>query len=259
MDIAAEFEGRLKDMVNYIMNKTISLQVRAIFVIYLPNKQQNWKQYYVFNIYLYNPTGNIKFSQAIAETKDFATRMKYQMLLTLLNGMKIGLKTRFAHNIQPHLKSFVDLSNGQLLVAMKKTVWETRIQRPTFEISDVHRCYRTGHFLRDINVMGTLVMEITPSVTIYGTEIEGGGIKGKIYICINLFVIPAAREDMSPTPTIKLNLDILDDEDKGLLDKGDALVVIFVVFTIFGIIFCKVRAHVVAGGKYGYGRTPVYD
>ena len=91
-------------------------------------------------------------------------------------------------------------------------------------------------------------MEITPSVTVCGNEIENhGGIKGKIYICIDLFVIPAAREEVSPTPTIKANLDILDDEDKGVLDKGGLLVVSFgSVYHLWDYILQSQSTYVVA-------------
>ena len=152
--VAAEFDGKLTDMVNYIIKKTVSLQVRDIFVMYLPNKQRNGKTYYVFNMYLYNTTGNIKFSQAITETKDFITGMRSQALLLLSNGITVGLNIGFTHKLKV-LRSFIDMSVGKLLVLMKKNVWEQRIERPDFEISDVHWCYRTDFSFKEINVIAS--------------------------------------------------------------------------------------------------------
>ena len=251
--VASEFEGKLMDMVNYIIKKTVSLQVRDIFVMYLPNKQRNGKTYYVFNIYLYNTTGNIKFSQAITEMKDFVTGMKSKAYLTLSNGINVDLKIGFAHNIRL-MRPSIDLSVGKSLVQMDKTAWGQRIERPDFEITDVHWCYRTGFSLSDITVIGVGVMKIhvAPTVTIYGTEIEEGWLrsKGKIYICIELVVPPTTRDDLSPTPNTEGKEDIVDDDDKGVLDdKGGVLVVSCVVFAIFGIIFCKVRVHIQAAKR----------
>ena len=247
-DIASEFEEKMTDMVNYIMKQTVSLQVRDIFVLYLPNKQRNGRTYYVFYKYLYNSTGNIEFSEAITETKNFVARMKSQAVLTLSNGMNLGLKIRFAHQIRIVKRSFIDLSVGESLVLMNKTAWERRIQRPDFEISDVHWCYRTDFSLRDTKVLGRGVVEIlvSPPVTVYETEIESSEILGKIYICIDLVVTPTAREGVNPARNTEGNLDIVDDKAQlGVLgNKGGVLVVSCVVLAIFGIIFFKVRAHV---------------
>ena len=67
----------------------------------------------------------------------------------------------------------------------------------------------------------------------------------QLYTCIDSIVSPISRECMSPTWTIKGNLVKFQDEVLGALDKGGVLGLSFVVFTIFGIKFCKVRASVV--------------
>ena len=256
-DVAAEFEGKLTEMVYYIMKQTVSLQVRDIFVMFLPNKQRTGKIYYVFYIYLYNSTGNIKFSQAITETKDFVSEMKTQASLTLSDKTKIGLKVGFAHKIRIAVRSFIDLSNGEALVLMKKTAWGQRTQRPDFEISDVHWCYRTEFTLPDIKPIRDGVIEILviPSVIVYENEIEhiiSKHIisKHKIYVCIDLVVTPITGEDVSPTRTTEGKVDTVEGEANGVLDdKGGALVVTCVVLAVFGIIFYKVRVHLLAAKR----------
>ena len=251
-DVAAEFEGKLTEMVYYIMKQTVILQVRGIFVMFLPNKQRTGKIYYVFYIYLYNSTGNIKFSQAITETKDFVSEMKSQASLTLSDRTKIGLKVGFAHKIRIAVRSFIDLSNGEALVLMKKTAWGQRIQRPDLEISDVHWCYRTEFTLPDIKPIRDGVIEIlvTPSVIVYENEIEQIISKRKIYVCIDLVVTPITGEDVSPTRITEGKVDTVEGEsNEEFDDKGGALVVTCVALAVFGIIFYKVRVHLLAAKR----------
>ena len=244
--IAAEFEGLLNDTVNYIFKKSFSLQVRDIFLLYLQNKQRNRKKYYVFNIYLYSSTGKIKFSQAIMETKTFFTGMKSRILPPLSNGITVRLKVEFAHKIRTGFQAFLDLSNGRSLTLSMKDAWKRRIQRPNLEISDIHWCYRAGFNEKDFKVMGLMVHEINPSVTVYGTEFDIGidpdDHDVNVYICIDLVVTRTNREDVRSTRNTDRTLDkIIDDEAEKVSDKGMVLMVCLVVAVVLGILFCKIR------------------
>ena len=245
-DVAAEFEGKLKDMVNNVLKKTVSLQVRDIFVMYLQNKERNGKMYYLFDMYLYNSTGKIRFSQAIAEIKGFFSGMTSQAVQKLSNGMNIVLKIGFAHKIKLSKRLIIDLSNGKSLTVMKKTAWEQRKSRPKFKITNVHWCYRTGFSFTEVNVFGRRVYEMpsNPPGIVYETEIEEDPINRMIYICIDLVVAPTAREGMIPALRTEVNVDINDKGANAAFDRGAALVVSCLVIVLLGFISCKVRARV---------------
>ena len=245
-DVAAEFEGKLKDMVNNVLKKTVSLQVRDIFIMYLQNKERNGKMYYLFDMYLYNSTGKIKFSQAIAEIKGFFSGMASQALQKLSNGMNIVLKIGFAHKIKLSKRSILDLSNGKSLTLMKKTAWGQRISRPKFEITNVHWCYRTGFSFTEVKVFGRRVYEMpsNPPGIVYETEIEEDPVSHMIYICIDFVVAPTAREGITPDLRTEVNVDINNEEANEAFDRGAALVASCLVIVLLGFIFCKVRARV---------------
>ena len=248
-DIAAEFEGKLKDMVDKILKKTVSLHVRDMIFMYLPNKDKNGKIYYLSDMYLYNTTGKIKFSQAIADIKWFFREMNSQGLPKLSNGINIGLKIEFAHKIQMQpLGAIIDLSNGKSLIIMEKTAWMKGGGRPDYEITNVQWCYRIGFSFSEVKqlVLGWHVYEIpsNPPVTVYESEIESDTINRKIYICIDLIVAQTARADKGQTVNDKGNLDITVDDTNEALDRGVALIGTCLVIAILGFIFYKVRAHV---------------
>ena len=246
-DISTEFEGKLKDMVNNVLKKTVSLQVRDMFVMYMPNKQKNEKMYYLFDMYLYNSTGKIKFSQAIAEVKWFFTGIKSQELTKLSNGINIVLRIGFAHKIKQGTRgTIVDMSSGKSLTVIEKTAWRQRTPRPELEITNVHWCYRTGVSFTEVKLLGRRVFEIpsNPPVIVYETEVEEDPINHMIYICIDLVVPPAG---MIPILSNKGNVDINNNNEANeAFDRGATMVVSCLVFALLGFIFCKIRVHVCA-------------
>ena len=248
-DIEAEFEGKLKDMIDNILMKTVSLHVRDMIFMYLPNKDKNGKIYYLSDMYLYNTTGKIKFSQAIADIKWFFREMNSQGLPKLSNGINIGLKIEFAHKIQMQpLGAIIDLSNGKSLIIMEKTAWMKGGGRPDYEITNVQWCYRIVFSFSEVKqlVLGWHVYEIpsNPPVTVYESQMESDTINRKIYICIDLIVAQTARADNGQTVNDKGNLDITVDDTNEALDRGAALIGTCLVIAILGFIFYKVRAHV---------------
>ena len=244
-DVTAEFEDKLEDMVNTIMKKTVSLQIRDIIFMYLPDKQRNGKKYYMFDIYLYNSTGNIRFSQVITEIKDFVSGLKTQGLPMLSDRMNIGFKVDFGHKIKIEPKrSIVDLSSGKRLTVLKKTAREQDIGQPKYEITNVHWCYRTSLSFTDVKQLGDKIYQIlNSSVTVYETEIEEDLINGKIYVCIDLVVTPTAREDMTKVLNVEGNVDINENDANEVFDRGAALVVSCFVLALFSFIFCKVKTQ----------------
>ena len=176
-------------MVNQILKKSVSLQVLDMFVMYLKNKQRNGKIYYVFNIYLYNATGKIKFNQAILETKTFFSRMKSGVLPPMSNGAFIMLKIEFAHRAQQGIGSFIDWSNGRSLILEKPIIaQERRTRQPAFEISDIHWCYRTGFSRKHYTGNRVIKIHTNPPVTVFETEVDFDyHDENKLYVCINSF------------------------------------------------------------------------
>ena len=246
--IATEFEEILNNTVNYILKKSVSLQVRDIFLLFLPNKQRNRKKYYVFNIYLYSSTGEIKFSHAIMEMKTVFTGMKSHVLPPLSNGITVGLKIEIAHKIREGFHAFLDLSNGGSLILPMEDAWVRRIQRPNLEISDINWCYRTSFFVKEVKRLGDMVFEINHSVTVYGTEIDFNS--DKVYICIDLCVtkLENVKTTRNPYGNLDRNIDYVSEE---LSDRATVLTVCLVVAVVLGIIFCKVR--IVAKRKLNTG------
>ena len=240
-NIAPEFETKLTDMLKHIWKKSGSLRVRNIFVMYLLNKQRNRKIYYVFNTYLYSSTGEIRFNEAIKDTKSLFTEMKRQVMLPLSNGINVGLKTEFAHKISAIQRSFVDLSNGNSLIVMKKLAWEQRTRRPVFEISETHWCYRAGFSLKEIKFTGINIIKINPSVTVYSTEFDFDIRTENIFICIDLLVTPINAEDIRPASEPEADsdndIDEANEESGGVI--GTLIVCSVVVFVLF-VIFCIV-------------------
>ena len=245
-DIATEFERKLTEMVSDILEQSVSLQVRDVTLMYLPNENGNKKVYYVFNMFLYNdsnPAGEIKFDQAIMNTKTIYTEIKAHEVLSLPNGINIGLNVEFAHKMMVKRQKFVDLSNGRSLVIMKRLAWEQRIHRPSIEISDAHWCYRTSFLVKDLTIAGLLGFVINPSVSVYKSAFDYDEYSGaeKIYICIDLFVAMKKTEDVGLTINPVIDLDT--DNDGVSDDSSDVpgiVVICLVAVVVLGVIVCKV-------------------
>ena len=246
-NVAGEFEEKLEEMVNQSLRKSISMQVRDIFITYMPNKQRSVRIYYLVSVLLNNGSQRINFSQAVLETKTFYNLMKTEILPPLSNGESIMLEVEFAHKVKQSVGSLIDISNGRSII-MGASVQARKPLRPAFEISNIHWCYRTGFSMEEFSWNGIFTIHTNPLVSVYETETDfDHEDDNKLYTCINKFLSEVELEDVRQGQfhnTTERNLDIIHvyaEEGFGTLDRGMTLIIGLAGLAILILIFCKAK------------------
>lgn len=247
-EISSEFVDKLWKLVNGTIKNVTSLRLLEVSLWHLPKSHQNHKEYYHFQVFLFNTTGKIKYDVSILEIKRVFNNLRSRGLVELTNGTVIGITVEFNHGVTKYGRALRDISakeSGKLYPLMGKN-WNYRDPGPHMTISNVNWCYRTG--FDEIQMITPIMFEIKPAnIIVYNEQfdIEQTGIfSAVIYICIDLLFNQTSVKQNTNAKTTKAIQESKDDtaEVSHLSDK----IVVIVILSVIGgilllIIFYKVQ------------------
>ena len=88
---------KLKAAVNNSLENSVSLYIREIYVWYLPKGNKNVVDYFLFDMFLYTDTNEIRYSQAVKELHQFYNSISsvttFQTSDALLNSIEFKYGT----------------------------------------------------------------------------------------------------------------------------------------------------------------------
>lgn len=198
MDIA----DKLLTIVNRTMRNKISLEVRDVYIFYLPKSKRNPQIYYLFDIFLFNTTAEIKYSTAVMESKKFFEEIK--QTIQMHNNLKTtGFKVEFSHRtkVMSH-HTYIDTSvtSGGVLVPLMTEGLTTKLPRPSISISDINWCYRTSFQSSDeIEVVSKYVLRLTLiDLIVYKEHYDVTKTGDAVYVCLDFLVRQVNLKEKTP-------------------------------------------------------------
>ena len=243
---------KLKALVNNSLDNSVSLHIREIYVWYLPKGNMKVVAYYLFDMFLYNVTDEITYSQALRELHDFYYSISSLTRLEASDSLNsIELQYGIGHGLDVTYQGMVGLDSQMGIKNLIKIGDEFKLEPLVnhVAISDINWCIRTEFTGQEMKLIGRPAQRITLTNTIlfkdqFDLEIHRGSIT--LYTCIKYFIddmeidrgqtksstnIVDIREDLSDT-TYKTSL---------LTEKGFALTVLGFVFLLTGFILIKAK------------------
>ena len=189
---ASYFLDELWLMVNTSMSKCITLQSNATSVWFGPIGRPPPDKYYMFDIYLFNASDTIEYSDAVKEVRDFFNELKTYGKLSLPDSTNIELYFKFNHRLRASFELYKDNSVNAGGV-LRPLVGKLLDRRPNMIISNVNWCYRVAfeEAVGDVQIIDLNAFFIKPAnITVYRQQFDEPGTSGVdwlLYLCIDLF------------------------------------------------------------------------
>ena len=184
-------------LVNNSLENIISLQSREISVWYLPKGNKNTVGYYLFDIFLYNDTDKIKYSNAVKEIHDFynfiSSRKSLQVSYGLQNNINIDFEYGIGLGFELTRFGIVDLSVQTGFKSLVKIGDELKLEPLVnhVTISDINWCIRTEFTAVDLETIGRHTHHIKLTNTILFKDqfdTEPYRDSNTLYTCISYLV-----------------------------------------------------------------------
>ena len=189
---ASYFLDELWLIVNSSMSKCVTLQSNATSVWYGPVGRSVPYKYYMFDIYLFNASDTIEYSDAVKEVRDFFNELKTYGNLSLPDGTNIELYVKFNHRLRASFELYKDNSVNAGGV-LRPLVGKLLDRRPNMIISNVNWCYRVAfdEAVGDVQIIDLNAFLIKPAnTTVYRQQFDEPGtsrVGWLLYLCIDLF------------------------------------------------------------------------
>ena len=194
---SSEILIELRKIVNVSLNKCKTLEYRDIRVWYGPKGSRARDKYYMFDIFLFNASGAIDFSEAVNETRAFYENLK---TTDFIFDDEIRISMNFNHRVFFRFEHYYDLSapgDGSLRVVVGRSNGISN-DRPYATVSNVNWCNRVPFDLineTNYNGLGKALYIKPAGKTVYGDEYDradvintvGTAEEHLLYLCIDLF------------------------------------------------------------------------
>ena len=246
-DLRQEFAETIYPVVNYTLKRTVNLQILENSLWFLPGSRERPVDYYLFSVYLFNSSNEIKYSRAIKEINTFFQTIKTTSYLALGDGKIAALTYQFGHQVIRHKFNLVDASkgkNGQLYPMMEKE----RISKEhgsSMTISNSNWCYRT--FLAAKEVERNLVVYRIKNSDIFLYQDQFDEYGTHIAVCMDLVSNVGGSREKRPNVAVTSVTGLEENYDYNnvtpwYLSKEFILTVFVLCTTLFFIAFCKIKS-----------------
>ena len=246
---------KLKSTVNNSLENLVSLQSREVWVWFLPKGNKKDVGYYIFDIFLYNASNEIKHSQAVPELHSFFNSIKSLNTLQFSDGNKFEFRYGIGHGIELNRMGMFDLGAGKggKLRSLSGDDWKQQIPNHDFlTISDINWCMRTEFTTDEIEELGFNMYRIKQTNTIlFEGQWDYRIYLGSYILCTCITYIVDDTDTDNRYPAIQDIPRIVDDSEDDIAkpsltfdmnDKGLASAIAGFVLFVIGIILFKAKS-----------------
>ena len=247
-DLRQEVAETIYPVVNYTLKRIVNLQILENSLWFLPGSKKRSVEYYLFNIYLFSSSNEIKYSHAIKEIYTFFQMVKETPYLILKNGKIVALTYRFGHQvITEQFDLLTDASkgmNGKLCPLMGKG-WRPKWHSSSMTISDSNWCYRTFLAGKEVESSGVAFRIKDLDMIVYQDQFDA--YYYHIAVCMDLVTnVGGSREKRldGAVNSVTVSEENYDYNNVTLwyLTKEFFLTIFVLCMTLFFIAFCKVKS-----------------
>ena len=206
-----EFATQLNFILNSRLNETVNVNICHTSLWYRPQSHANGEEFYIFNVYLFNPHTEMNFSQVMEEIHAFYRQISSASNITLSTGLTVRLEYNFNHNVINKLRTLVTgklnenvptVVSLELLREHGKDILRCGIP---MSVSDINWCYRATVDLNDTVDIGKRIKQLIHSgVVIYMDQFDYLN-QSTLLVCIDLLKSEGILQEETKNSIITLS------------------------------------------------------
>lgn len=149
-----EFAEALKSKIKGTIERLSSMSVLDSSLWYRKKSKKNPEEYYLYNVYFFDPSNKLEFGLAINSTQNVLNTLRRESSITFRNGHSVQLQYGFGHKVKISKLSLIDtgLQTDGLLFPLMDSDWRLEVHNPSMTISDSNWCDRIALSFNEFKV-----------------------------------------------------------------------------------------------------------